>query len=128
MAQKPPRRSSTLHSSVSKPAATHMPERLKSRTLPQESDANAGVLDALPPPISRARDLEEGLGSTSRSQNTAGDLPPPLFSRRPPTTPVLLPQYRYCYKDGFIKPFRAHHCRACGTVRLITTWTSHLSH
>ena len=124
-ALKPARRASTPRSSVSTPTATHKRERVQSHTLPEESDVNAGVLDALPPPISSARDLEQGLGSTSRSQDTATL---PLFSRKPPTTPVLLPQYRYCYKDGHIKPFRAHHCRACGTVRPIATLTSHHSH
>lgn len=43
-------------------------------------------------------------------------LPPPMFSRRPTTTPVLLPEYRYCNKCQIVKPSRAHHCRACGTV------------
>jgi palmitoyltransferase len=119
-ALKPARRASAPRSSLSTPTATHTRERVQSRTLPEESDANVGVLDALPPPISSTRDLEQGLGSTPRSQDTATL---PLFSRRPPTTPVLLPQYRYCYKDGHIKPFRAHHCRACGTVRLIIALT-----
>ena len=42
---------------------------------------------------------------------------PPMFSRRPTTTPVLLPEYRYCSRCQIVKPSRAHHCRACGTVR-----------
>ena len=36
--------------------------------------------------------------------------------RRPPTTPVLQPLHRYCQIEGFVKPYRAHHCRSCGTV------------
>ena len=36
--------------------------------------------------------------------------------RRPPTTPVLQPLHRYCLTDGLVKPYRAHHCRSCGTV------------
>lgn len=40
-----------------------------------------------------------------------------MFTRRPPKVPLLKPEYRYCYKDEIVKPFRAHHCRACGTVR-----------
>ena len=36
--------------------------------------------------------------------------------RLPPTTPVLQPLHRYCLMDGFVKPYRAHHCRSCGTV------------
>ncbi|KAG9311127.1 DHHC palmitoyltransferase-domain-containing protein [Chiua virens] len=40
--------------------------------------------------------------------------PPPIFTRRPTTTPVLLPEYRYCSRCQIVKPSRAHHCRACG--------------
>ncbi|EIW76567.1 zf-DHHC-domain-containing protein [Coniophora puteana RWD-64-598 SS2] len=47
-----------------------------------------------------------------------GDLPPPIFSRRPPTTPILNPEYRYCSRDKIMKPYRCHHCRACGTCIL----------
>lgn len=36
--------------------------------------------------------------------------------RLPPTTPVLQPLHRYCLTDGLVKPYRAHHCRSCGTV------------
>ena len=39
-----------------------------------------------------------------------------MYTRSPPKTPVLQAEYRYCHKDGFQKPLRAHHCRACGTV------------
>jgi len=44
--------------------------------------------------------------------------------RKPPQTPVLLPVHRYCDVDQLLKPFRAHHCRICGTVRLqpLITW------
>jgi palmitoyltransferase len=38
--------------------------------------------------------------------------------RNPPTTPSLLPAYRYCRSDNIVKPYRTHHCRACGTVSL----------
>lgn len=37
-------------------------------------------------------------------------------TRRPPSTPVLHPVHRYCATDHIIKPYRAHHCRVCGTV------------
>lgn len=36
--------------------------------------------------------------------------------RNPPSTPSLLPAHRYCHTDKIVKPFRAHHCRVCGTV------------
>ncbi|KAG8936862.1 palmitoyltransferase pfa5 [Tulasnella sp. 418] len=49
---------------------------------------------------------------------TSSSLPPPLLSRRPPRHPVLAEEYRYCTRDGFIKPMRAHHCRICATCVL----------
>lgn len=36
----------------------------------------------------------------------------------PSRYPALDPANRYCSKDEFVKPYRAHHCRACGTVSL----------
>ena len=38
------------------------------------------------------------------------------ITRRPPTTAVLQPVHRYCNTDEILKPYRAHHCRVCGTV------------
>jgi hypothetical protein len=39
-----------------------------------------------------------------------------LLSRRPPTYPVLAPEYRYCRREEILKPPRTHHCRICGKV------------
>lgn len=50
------------------------------------------------------------------SHQTSFDSPQPTFSRQPSMKLVLLPENRYCSKDKIIKPPRAHHCRACGTV------------
>ncbi|KAG8829697.1 hypothetical protein FRC17_006167, partial [Serendipita sp. 399] len=45
------------------------------------------------------------------------DLPPirSKWSRKPSERPVLDAYYRYCSRDGIIKPMRAHHCRICNT-------------
>ncbi|KAG1732653.1 DHHC palmitoyltransferase-domain-containing protein [Suillus paluster] len=56
--------------------------------------------------------------SHANSHESSSDPPEPMFPRRPSTTPVLLPEIRYCSKDRIIKPPRTHHCRACGTVRV----------
>ncbi|KZT33540.1 zf-DHHC-domain-containing protein [Sistotremastrum suecicum HHB10207 ss-3] len=40
-------------------------------------------------------------------------LPPPVLSRNPRRDPVLLPEYRFCYREEFVKPYRTHHCRVC---------------
>jgi palmitoyltransferase len=40
----------------------------------------------------------------------------PIVPSRPLGGPVLDPAHRYCPRDGIVKPYRAHHCRSCGTV------------
>ncbi|KAF9450518.1 zf-DHHC-domain-containing protein [Macrolepiota fuliginosa MF-IS2] len=44
-----------------------------------------------------------------------GELP---VRRRPSMTPILHPAYRYCHQDRIVRPYRAHHCRSCGTCVL----------
>ena len=74
------------------------------------TDVNVGVTNAIPP-IAAAHTHAQA------NANAEGSGLPMRYTRNPPKTPILRPNYRYCYKDGFIKPPRAHHCRACGTVR-----------
>lgn len=38
------------------------------------------------------------------------------LTRKPSNVAVLLPEYRYCRRCSIVRPPRAHHCRACGTV------------
>ncbi|KAF6749698.1 hypothetical protein DFP72DRAFT_535091 [Ephemerocybe angulata] len=54
----------------------------------------------------------------SKRGSSKGAKPRTYISRRPPMTPVLDPFIRYCDRDGFVKPHRAHHCRNCGTCVL----------
>ncbi|KAF5381486.1 hypothetical protein D9757_008130 [Collybiopsis confluens] len=109
--------------------------------LERGQDQNAGVLDALPkPPMiastvaaasvadpspspssSSSAEKKKIKGKSLRQTRLQRDLDRAArshISRRPPTTPPLAPEYRYCSKDLFIKPYRAHHCRACGTCVL----------
>ncbi|KAF5376746.1 hypothetical protein D9615_007891 [Tricholomella constricta] len=44
--------------------------------------------------------------------------PADYISRRPPLTPILRPEHRYCGIDEIVKPYRTHHCRSCGTCIL----------
>lgn len=76
----------------------------------QDSHKAPGDPSALQQPFSNERDPESAI---SRSEDISKSL---SFTRTPPMTPILLPEYRYCARDGIIKPYRAHHCRACGTV------------
>ncbi|KIJ41148.1 hypothetical protein M422DRAFT_256000 [Sphaerobolus stellatus SS14] len=97
------------------------PIRLESR------DEQVRPTDAIPavasrkalrePPAAHLRGGEPGQ-SSGPPPSMNDDLPPPAFSRHPPTHPVLAPEYRYCSRDGIVKPPRTHHCRACGTCVL----------
>jgi palmitoyltransferase len=97
---------SSIPNRVIPPSPAHLP-----------ADVNTGVLDTLPPPISAIGEGHREKGALSAQENGLTS-PPPIHSRMPPTTPILLPEHRYCYRDGFVKPPRAHHCRACGTCVL----------
>lgn len=46
------------------------------------------------------------------------DLPPLANTRQPPRHAMLAEDYRYCSREGFVKPIRAHHCRVCATCKL----------
>lgn len=91
---------------------------LESHAAPSEKpgrqrDENSGDADAIPP-VQAARARNE-VNAGSHGDTSAL---PMSYTRRPAMTPVLLPEYRYCFKDGIVKPPRAHHCRACGTCIL----------
>ncbi len=99
-------------------------------------DENVGITDTLAP-VAAARvkatadqgpaarpDLEHMSSSHPQAPSQPQPLPgthgeqiPARYTRKPPSTPIMLPEYRYCHREGFLKPMRAHHCRACGTVR-----------
>lgn len=85
-------------------------------------DENAGVTDALQP-VQAARARAEVNETAPPSGNEPNRLPM-MFTRKPNMTPILVPEYRYCYRDHFTKPLRAHHCRACGTVSSFTIFSS----
>jgi len=114
----------TAHSNGNSAVPSAPSINLSDKQYTQKQDTNAGVTDTLPP-IQPARAAHEANQShaTSSGQAGYGNAPPQngapmMYARRPSTTPVLLPEYRYCNKDGFVKPMRAHHCRACGTCIL----------
>ncbi|TBU30974.1 zf-DHHC-domain-containing protein [Dichomitus squalens] len=88
-------------------------------------EENVGVIDTLAPVQAVRAKATADSGPPARPERedtqatqTEQERKPMMYTRSPPKTPVLLPENRYCHKDGFIKPFRAHHCRACGTCVL----------
>lgn len=63
--------------------------------------------------------------SSPEQMKSASERIPPEPGRRPPSTPILVPAYRYCEREGLIKPLRAHHCKACGKVCVFNRKTQH---
>ncbi|KAI0633015.1 zf-DHHC-domain-containing protein [Trametes polyzona] len=97
---------------------------------PPQNEENVGITDTVAP-VAAARAKATGdkgpLARPERTEapsqpqplpGTQGEHKPMMYTRKPPSTPFMLPEYRYCHKDGFLKPPRAHHCRACGTCVL----------
>ncbi|KAI0092352.1 DHHC palmitoyltransferase-domain-containing protein [Irpex rosettiformis] len=98
---------STLHSE------TRGPEK------PGNHVQNAGVTDAMHSmAVAHVRANAHPSSSSPPNHNPQGSGLPMRYTRSPPKTPILRPNYRYCHKEGFVKPPRAHHCRACGTCIL----------
>ena len=54
-----------------------------------------------------------------RGENSQRAHTPPQ-GRAPTRLPALREEHRFCRRCSIIKPPRTHHCRACGTVRLIS--------
>lgn len=112
-----PKRHITSQSRLEAPAG-------KRQSSHKASEQTNGIPSVFLQPVSGSRDPE---AAVARSENVPTSSQH-LFARTPPTTPILLPEYRYCHRDGVIKPFRAHHCRACGTVCLSILLMCNLSH
>ncbi|KAJ7153411.1 DHHC palmitoyltransferase-domain-containing protein [Mycena crocata] len=117
---------------IAEPPSAHIP----GTTLPLPSiingRANGDAATSAPPPhrkpsTKRAarqeeeeeEDSDDETDADGRRQREADD---PRFriprGRFPPTTAVLLPPHRWCSRCAIVKPFRAHHCRICGTCVL----------
>ncbi|KAJ3557634.1 hypothetical protein NM688_g1366 [Phlebia brevispora] len=88
----------------------------------EQKDINAGDVTAIPPVTTARAQAEDNKTDNSvtraRSSDESRTRVPMMYTRAPPTSPILRPEYRYCQRDGFVKPPRAHHCRACGTCIL----------
>ena len=88
---------------------------------PSPTRAKMGAANGTPAPTEQARAEPQTLPAAEEGQKSS------MYTRTPSKTPVLRPENRYCQKDGFLKPYRTHHCRACGSVsvgvmQMRTTW------
>lgn len=92
---------------------------------------NAGVTDAFPrldPEVSLPTNYSFGPSAKdARAYNDLQRAASKRVTRRPPTTPVLAPEYRYCSRCLLLKPYRAHHCRVCGTVCSFYSFVNNVS-
>lgn len=60
--------------------------------------------------------VESNMGTRGNRDGDLEGAQPAMRGRRPPFQPILKEENRYCYRCCHVKPMRAHHCRACGTV------------
>ncbi|QRV75536.1 DHHC palmitoyltransferase [Ceratobasidium sp. AG-Ba] len=62
--------------------------------------------------------LNGNAGAAALNPGKKGQSRPTYIQRRPPQTPVLAEEFRYCKRDRLLKPMRTHHCRLCATCVL----------
>lgn len=98
------------------PAATNQDKTLRHHGTSTPGEAH--IVDVPTDPESMHVPGPAPLSSHENFYDPSLDASTSPFSRRPSTTPVLAPEYRFCNKDKIIKPPRTHHCRACGTCVL----------
>ncbi|KAJ7196703.1 hypothetical protein GGX14DRAFT_574773 [Mycena pura] len=84
----------------------------------QVSGSHADVDPAVPPSAAHVI----GTAPATATNGDAAALGKAPFTTRtprgrfPPTTAPLLPPNRWCSRCTIVKPYRAHHCRVCGTA------------
>lgn len=107
-----PSRRSNDDQAPSRPAQAHSSQinmRNEGPSVLPSQDDQAGITTAVPPapfthPYPHPHDAH-------RSEDY-------IPHRSPPDIPVLAPEHRFCFREEFVKPYRAHHCRSCGTCVL----------
>ncbi|KAK2463788.1 hypothetical protein APHAL10511_004186 [Amanita phalloides] len=84
-----------------------------------QTEEQTNALETLPRPAISVAPAKRKLQKLLRPGKPKNPPRPKIYiARRPPMTPMLLPENRYCRKDDIVKPYRAHHCRYCGTCVL----------
>ena len=112
------RQSITASTSETQPSNTFKPAFPSTALLPSSPNGrpHLAVENSLKLPKWKSRTSD----TSSNKHLRNAQLTEAQLHRLPPTTPVLQPLHRYCLTEGFVKPYRAHHCRSCGTVSC--TW------
>ncbi|KAL1741379.1 DHHC palmitoyltransferase-domain-containing protein, partial [Schizophyllum fasciatum] len=100
--------SSSHHATHDTRDSTAYPTLSETKKLSLISDASAPLPPASVPPPGFPRSKREEK-EMQRALHIA---------RRPPPVPYLRDEQRYCTRCNIVKPYRAHHCRACGTCIL----------
>ncbi|KAH9837742.1 zf-DHHC-domain-containing protein [Rhodofomes roseus] len=112
--EQPPEPTAADHEDGLQPPNGHQPNGHQPNGHQADGDAQAGMTDAIPA-VAQARVAKPDAPAPQQNGSARKG---PQNSRRVPETAVLRPENRYCWKEGFVKPLRAHHCAACGTCVL----------
>ncbi|KAJ7206661.1 DHHC palmitoyltransferase-domain-containing protein [Mycena pura] len=94
--------------------------RIGGRSYEQLSGSHTDVNPPAPPPAAHIVGTAPAT-ATNGDAAAPGKAPPTLRTprgRQPPATAPLLPPNRWCSRCAIVKPYRAHHCRVCGTCIL----------
>ncbi|KAJ6578700.1 hypothetical protein DFH09DRAFT_1148109 [Mycena vulgaris] len=104
-----------IDNSPAAPPAVHVP----GTTLPLPALANGHANGSAAPHLNGDANGAPPAAPRRKSFTRSGrpDAPVPR-GRFPPTTAPLLPPHRWCARCAIVKPYRAHHCRICGTCVL----------
>ena len=81
-----------------------------------QPERQSEATDVVPPSAASAASAQKKPRKLLQLGRQNPPRPKVYIARRPPSSAALLPENRYCHEDGLVKPFRAHHCRHCGTV------------
>ncbi|KAJ7896931.1 hypothetical protein B0H13DRAFT_2338029 [Mycena leptocephala] len=105
---------------IAAPPPAHVPGA-PNGSVPETSMANGNghaPAPVPPPPRRKSSRGSRGRRRDERDRDGGRDREGRIPRGRFPPTAPLLPPHRWCSRCSIVKPYRAHHCRTCGTFFL----------
>ncbi|KAI5476748.1 vacuole protein, palmitoyltransferase domain containing [Pseudohyphozyma bogoriensis] len=93
---------------------------------PKAHTRTSGGQQSAPPRASRSSTTRSFLHFPQPPEDYEPPKMVPLVERIPTQVPVLTEDYRYDFKEGFVRPYRSHRCKHCASVVLnnFLQWSS----